>query len=112
MRQRRKTGMAPTPPPRAAQDAPLVRGTLLWFLADGYPHPRLERQVVDQVGRVADMAGVKLDAVLHYLAEKGYIERVEDSIHGRTIVSWRATAVGVDVSHGLVEDPGVLVDHG
>ncbi|MCA9640129.1 MAG: hypothetical protein KC492_05515 [Myxococcales bacterium] len=87
----------------------LRRGLLLLALHEQYPYPLTETALQRQVGAFYAAEPKAMARDLHYLADKGYLARVEATIAGRQVRSFQATPQGVDVAEGSVVDPGVEI---
>lgn len=93
-------------PPSAT---PARRGLILHALLAQYPlvltQATLERQL--QPFFTADPQAQRRD--LAYLLERGFVERDEHSVGGRTFATWRLTSKGVDLVERVTRDDGVEI---
>lgn len=89
----------------------LQRGLVMHALRGQYPHPLTQVSLERQVAHLVE-PGRELDGIVHYLADKGYVEVKSAKVGQVQVVTYRLTAAGVDVADGSVSDPGVDLGNG
>lgn len=93
--------------------SPVLRGSILQFLAEVYPE-RVEELSVAQIKYEYYHYSDILKA-LEYLVDRGYLDRDEQPHPARAhekVRLYRATSKGIDLVEGTTGDPGVVVDRG
>ena len=88
-----------------------LRGIILKFLGEVYPHMALEIDLLDMFHE--DWTVKTIQQALQYLVDKGYVERIDKPLRFLQFekkIFYKLTPKGVDLLEGVVEDPGVLVE--
>lgn len=85
-----------------------IRGRVLRLLAREHPGTLDAKVLVAVLSDLGyEMDGKECAGHLHYLAEKGYVNRIERKAAGMKIEMVSLTAKGLDLMDGLIVDIGV-----
>ena len=87
-----------------------LRGSILDFLKKVYPREVEELNIIGVFYQYYKDKEIR--QALAYLADKGYIERIERKhpvYRRRKLVFYKATARGIDLLEGTISDDGIIL---